>query len=218
MPLDFPQSTEITVFDDPPNESPLSQGGKWFQARGDRDPMRVVGTDATDTTHDGANYSYYGETPLGTSPNPVEVWCCTTGGQLGAALETWRVFLMFGPASPGGLLPGNGYLMWFGGGLAKSLVLNRYDAWNFGPNVEGGLPGSAYPEKIGMRITNGTVEGWVQITGVWSQILTLTDSTYRGTFYGGIGVEDPTGGGLAIPCFGGALVLWLPSFLRRQGG
>ena len=66
-----------------------------------------------------------------------------------------------------------------------------------------GGAGIGYPSKIGMRITGGVIEVWYANGGAWTNPFTVTDGTYRGNFYAGIGVEDPTAGGLSFTCFGG---------------
>ena len=145
------------------------------------------------------NYSYWTRDAF--SGDIVEAWMCTSGGQLGAAVETWRIALLLDDPAQF-----QGYLGYFGGGITKEIVIRQYDDVGT-QNViaQGALPGGAYPEMIGLRINGDAVEFWAMITGTWALYLTVNDTTYRGAFYLVIGTEDPTGGGLSISCFGGGV-------------
>ena len=58
--------------------------------------------------------------------------------------------------------------------------------------------------KPGKSFVDGdNIEGWARYAGVWALQCSVVDTTYRGNFYLGIGIEDPTAGGLSLPCFGG---------------
>src|SRR5262245_17342904 len=115
-------SPTLSTFDGP-DETPLSEGGKWAQTTPERDPMRLFQGDATDSVHGEPNYSHWVadvvQIPLGFRG---EVFGCTAGGQLGAALETWRVFL-FNQVG----VNFYGYLVYVGGGIGKEFRIRRYD-------------------------------------------------------------------------------------------
>ena len=90
MPVGFPATAEITTFDNPLNENPLSQGGTFSALGNGAPPLKYQGGSAVHSVENPVNYSYYTAAAFRT-PAIVEVWACTEGGQLGAALETWRV-------------------------------------------------------------------------------------------------------------------------------
>lgn len=208
--------TNVLSLFDPPAENPLSEAGAWAQTSTDRAPMRKTAIgDATDSSHGDPNYSHWVREKFyaGIDGPPTDAWGCLSGGQLGAALETWRVAL-WSRIAPSV----QGYLVFFGGGLSKDLILRRYDGGFASFTAIGGVNlGGAYPSMMGVRINGPDVEAWYRTTGDWTFGFAVADSTYRGWFNAGIGVEDPTGGGLAFPCFGAGtendpeFLLWMPS-------
>lgn len=193
---EFPQTAELSPLD-PPAENPLSEGGAWLQLE-IQPPLQKLSTgDLTDSIHGDTNYSYWARDQFDSS-GLVEVWACIDGGQLGAAIDSWRVLLAH---SVGG--DWDGYLVLLGGGILDDIVIRRYD--NGVPtgliSVSGGSP-----RKIGMRINGPVIEAWsAPLVGAWSLITSVTDTTYRGQFYAGFGIEDPTGGGVTISCVGGGV-------------
>jgi hypothetical protein len=195
MALPFPATSQLSDFLDP-SENPLYENGNWAQLAPSSPPMAKAGGSAGDSIHNGPNYSYWTRSVYYT-PSIVEVWACTSGGQLGAALETWRValFTTLGDER-------NGYLVYFGGAITKAFVIRRYDNGAFTELI--GV-GNAYPQKLGMRINGDNIEAWGEYGGVWSLQCSIVDTTYRGAFFLTIGIEDPTAGGLGMPCFGGGL-------------
>lgn len=187
----------LTTFEGP-DEGPLSEGGNWQRTIIARPPLRRLSNSATDSSHGDANYSNW-VTPYSTDPSGIlDAFGCTTGGQLGTALETWRVALW---SVLGASL--TGYLAYFGGGISKGYVLRNYSGGlaSFTDIAASGATLS-YPEQIGIRINGTEVECWGMDAGVWSLKCSATDTDYRGQFYSGLGIEDPTGGGLAFTCFG----------------
>jgi len=197
----FPSTGILTLFP-PPAENPLYESGRWAQLNLDRPPMQKIATGpttgaATDSEHGNPNYSYWAQETFSTDSGPVEVWACTAGGQLGAALETWRVFLAITLGDRW-----SGYLAYYGGGIGKGFAIRRYDDGNAGFFGIAGS-GGGYPDKLGLRINGGEVECWAEFGGVWAMQCSASDGAYRGNFYLGIGIEDPTAGGLSFPCFGG---------------
>ncbi len=193
---EFPLTGLLSDFEDPA-ENPLSESGAWALLTPDRAPMRKAGGEATDSAHGNPNYSVWVRDVF-TSANGVEVWACLSGGQLGSALETWRVALWRAPYEAL-----EGYLIYYGGGIGKGFTIRRHDGPTIDDRVDIVASGGGYPERLGLRIDGDNIEGWARYAGVWSLQCTVVDTTYRGNFYLGIGIEDPTGGGLSMPCFGG---------------
>ena len=190
----FPVVSVLSYFEGPA-ENPLSEGGHWQQTTPERAPMKKeVGT-VTDSSHGDPNYSHWTPQRFNDQDGIVDVFACTNGGQLGAAVETWRVALW----SEVGVNV-SGYLLYYGGGISKGFVLRRYAGGilNF-TEIVGNV--ADYPEAIGIRRYGDTLEGWGMFGGVWLLQVSTTDSNYHGNFWAGISIEDPTGGGLGMPCF-----------------
>ena len=203
---------------DPPAENPLYEGGNWAQTF-NQPPLQkvlVFGGDAvaTDSAHGAVNYSHWTQDQFRRGDVPIEAFACTEGGQLGAALETWRVALWntVTQETPEGHVGSvTGYLVYFGGAIGKGFAIRRYDTTGFTQIGASGAVG--FPEMIGIRIIGAVIEAWGMYGGVWSLMATATDSNHQGWFYPGIGIEDPTGGGLSIPCFGAGIESD-PEFIR----
>lgn len=194
---DFPTSKQLSEFECPP-ENPLYEGGHWAQTSPNFYPMQKISSGgdcvASDSVHDGPNYSHWAPERFTSDNGYVEAWICASGGQLGASLETWRVALW---SQVGANF--SGYLVYFGGGLSKGTVTRRYTNGSF-IDIAGG--GGGYPSVLGIAIRgtppNQYIEAWND--GVLES--SVLDNNYSGFFWAGISVEDPTGGGLSIPCFG----------------
>lgn len=194
-------TTPLLSLFEPPAEDPLSEEGKWAQTVAERPPMRKVVTfgligAATDSSHGDPNYSHWTRETFSSESGHVEAWACTEGGQLGAALETWRVALW---TELGANL--TGYLVYYGGGIGKGYAIRNYDGGvaSF-TGIAGG--GGGFPQRLGIAINGDQIEAWGMYGGVWTLTATGTDTAHRGRFYAGIAIEDPTGGGLSMPCFG----------------
>lgn len=215
-------------------ENPLSIYGKWHGPIGQGSPTAVKpqeqqglhyhgGNPALNSSYDGnahssvefaVNYSYWAQEVF--LSDDVEVWACTDGGQLGAALETWRVFAF------NDLYFMKGYLVYFGGGIDKNLTLRWYDpsASSRGFLDIGGIPFGGYPTNIGLRINGSQVEAWDSHDdgATWVKEIDVTHTGTRGGgWYIGIGTEEQGGTTeLGIGCFGGGiprrtqLFRWLP--------
>jgi hypothetical protein len=188
--MPFPVTDGLSLFLGPA-ENPLSENGRWAQLSPLAPPLKKNVGSADDSVHNGPNYSYW--TAPFPSANIVEVWGCTGGGQLGAALETWRVALWLEAQF-------TGYLAYYGGAIGKSFVIRRYTDGSWVDLVVGG---GGYPQRLGLRIDGNNVECWGYNAGAWSLKCSIADTTHRGSFYPSLGIEDPTGGGLAFSCFGG---------------
>ena len=187
----FPETGLLSEFD-PPAENPLSESGNWGQFFQNPPMQKNASNEAGQTVVGPVNYSFW--TPQ-MFTGDAEVWACISGGQLGAALESWRVALW----TTAGVK--QGYLALYGGAIGKFFELRRYtDDLNF---TSLAVSGGGYPDRLGLRINGTAVEVWAAYGGVWALQLSFTDTTYRGGFYLSIGTEDPTGGGLSISCFGG---------------
>lgn len=204
----FPSTALLSEFDCVTSpENPLYEDGAWIRTTGDRPPMQKIGIPpncaATDSEHGNPNYSSWGRATYlaDLDENIVEVWGCIEGGQLGAALETWRVFAFLEGVEP------TGYLLYEGGGIGKALVLRRYTG-GITSFIDIGGSSIVYPPGIGLRINGTQIEAWYS-TGDpldpndWALSHSVTDPTHRGNFRIGIAVEDPTAGGLGFSCFGG---------------
>lgn len=195
----------LDEFDCPP-ENPLSEDGRWQQTTPERPPLKKVTVSlgvcgATDSENNPApNYSHWAQETFDSEKGVVEVWGCTTGGQLGVALETWRVALW---SSVGSV---TGYLLFYGGAISKGFKIRQYDG-NLASFTE--IASSAavgYPERIGLKINGADIEGWGMYAGVWTLMCSAPGNTaYRGKFYLGLGIEDPTGGDLGFACLGGGV-------------
>lgn len=196
----FPETPELTEFVGA-DENPLSDGGNWAGGIDNAAPLKLISNTATDSAHGAPNYSYWTRNAFRTSDrSAVEVWGCTVGGQLGAALETWRVALWLDDPALA-----IGYLGYMGGGIGKEFAIRRYD---------GGLTNftdlassfGVYMEKLGLAINGDAVELWWYGSGTWNLALSVDDPNHRGQFYLSLGIEDPTGGGLGFVCMGGGTV------------
>lgn len=205
-----PSTGLLSEFLDPP-ENPLREGGKWLPVFPNGVPgttvtdMRKEGGQATDLPHGAVlnnhiAYSYY---TLQQFEGDAEVWGFPVGGQLGAALETWRLF-MFET-----LDPPTGYLVYIGGGIGKDTTLRIYDGNSF---TGLGSEAHVYTNALMLRTNGPYVEVWANDTdqtfddpSKWYLRIQATDGTYRGPFYIGMGIEDPTGGGLGWDAIGGGI-------------
>jgi len=183
-----------------PAENPLYMEGAWGATWGGHPPLRKEVGYVSLTTEFTPNKSTLFREAFRADPGEgtVEVWACTDGGQLGAALESWRVTAYPDPAN---LV---GYELIFGGGIGKGYFLRRYD----GGGSFTGLAevGDGYPQMIGMRITPVGVEAWGYDGATWTQKLTSGDTGHRGAFYLGLALEEQGGiNELSISCFGGGV-------------
>lgn len=208
----------LSLFKYPP-EDPLREGGKWAMAigtvrSGDNLDMRKYQDHpgmpnelghASDQSH-GAHLSG----PIGRSfytrqrfTGDVEVWGIPYGGQLGAALETWRLFIWSNP-----IWNPTGYLVYVGGGLSKDTVIRRYDGLDDYTSIASSPAG--YASAMMLRINGDDVEAWRVDNGDdpdnpanWYMACSVTDTTYRGPYYVGMAIEDPSAGGLSFTAIGG---------------
>jgi hypothetical protein len=194
----FPQTGFLTPLD-PPAENPLSEDGAWLQFN-TQPPLQKLVTGGngylTDSEHGETNYSYWTRRQFSSS-GLLELWACITGGQLGAAVESWRVVLATSVGDSW-----NGYLVLFGGGIFSGYTIRRYSGGDF-TNIGGASAG--FPDKLGIRIDGNDIQAWGEYGGVWSLEASVSDTTHRGMFYLALGIEDPTGGGLSISCVGGGI-------------
>jgi hypothetical protein len=154
--------------------------------------------------HGFPNFSHWTPETFNSGAGRAEVWACVSGGQLGAAVETWRVALWLTVG-----VNVTGYSCFYGGGITKFYALRKYTGGiTTFSNLCVGAGG--YPNGLGLRINGSEVEVWgaygdpLDPTS-WTLICSSTDTTYRGRFYAGRGIEDPTAGGLGIGCFGAGI-------------
>lgn len=214
----FPSTGQLTEFRRPAvttidggqwYESPLSEDGDWTASHPDQPPMLKRGASSDPVGTPGAasvtgefvvNYSHW---TRNLAFGDAEVWACTSGGQLGAALETWRVALW---TQTGGNL--TGYLLYYGGGIGKGFGLRKY-----GNNSFLGIGGAngGYPQRIGLKIVQETqdIQMWAMYSDVWTLMGTQDHAieptiSLPGPYYMGIGMEEQGGTlELGIDCFGG---------------
>lgn len=210
----MPQTGFLSTFDDPP-EDPLREGTRWLPPfLGDKNTgailldMRKEGGTATDKHHDAQldgflAYSYWTQQQF--EGDNVEVWGMPVGGQLGAALETWRLFMWQQ------LDPPVGYLVYIGGALSKETRIRKYNGGAFSFEGLGGS-GESYCDGLMLRINGQRIEVWayngagdIFDDANWHLRCFSIDTSYRGPFYIGMGVEDPTTGGLGWTAFGGGI-------------
>lgn len=193
---EFPATSLLTEFAGSP-ENPLSEGGKW--AEYGRFPLQKMGPGSvTPTMEFFVNGMYW---TVSAFRSPCEVFACVGGGGLGAANESWRVCLWKDDPTAG-----VGYMAAFGGGIGEDYFMRRYDG---GFNNFVGIAGvdTTNPEKIGLRITNTDVEEWAYFSGDWHLLLTVPDTTYRGTFFAAIEMEEQGSvGNVSMGCFGGGVI------------
>lgn len=188
-------------------EDPLDEGGHWLRAGTDiweLDMRKTVNTLAGDQSHPTSLSGHIAGSywTAGRFYDDCEVWGIPVGGQLGAALETWRLFIFETPwTAP------SGYLVYVGGGLSKDTVIRRYDAGDF-TNLVSSTAG--YASALELRINGDDVECWAcdfghspGVPSNWYLRCSVTDTTYRGPFYVGMAIEDPSNGGLAWKGIGG---------------
>lgn len=181
-----------------PDENPLSDGGRWSSFY-INPPLKVLDTGGA--IHGSAefivNRSLYVEKAF--KGNLIEVYACTPGTGLGAALESQRVGLWVDPDNA------IGYEIIWGGGISETYFFRRYDAAGFSPIGSAPIT-DAHPDKLGLRITPTEVQAWGYYSGVWTLVSTAADMNYRGTFYAALGTEEQ--GGLeevSFSCFNGGI-------------
>jgi hypothetical protein len=210
MAIPFPSTGYISTFDGP-DENPLSENGAW-RGLDAHAPMQKLGPHNITNTTATINYStYVAQAFYASGTNIIEIWACTVGGQLGAALETWRVYLF--QNIQGAYY---GYMFRYGGAIGKSFELRVYTGGGTsGTNIA--QVGGGYPDRLGLRINGAVIEGWAMYGGVWQLMCSATNTAYRGYFYGGCGTEEEfVIGSLGINCFGGGVVhftqfyRWMP--------
>jgi len=195
------------------DENPLSEGGTWSQTTPARGALKRASNHATYAGSDPTSYSHYNVEQLSTAGGSAEAWGCSSGGQLGAALETWRLGLWSTVGS--GV---QGYQLYFGGALSKDFVLRRYDGGITNFTQIGPGQNSDYPVKMGLVVRDdGDIEAWATFTATpttWELQITTNDTTYPGPFYAGLGIEENDS--LYWTCFGASIeVTWMPEFIRR---
>jgi len=187
------------------NEDPLSDGGNWGQASTARPPLKRQSNSATDSDHGEPNYSYY-TTPL-PDGKPQGIYACSTGGQLGVAVETWRIALY---NSVGASI--SGYHFMYGGGIGKGYFLWAVHGSASFSTID--TSSGPYPQKMGIIVNGSSIEGWSYNSGIWTLRCSAIDGAYSGPMYPVLGIEDPTGGGLGFVCFG-LLKTFVPQIYRR---
>jgi len=192
---DFPTTSLLSEFVGP-DENPLYENGAWAQYA-DRFPLQRFNNGAIVTEEFAVNGMYWTrDTYIGLA----EVWACTSGGGLGAALETWRVALW--QDDPDSKI---GYLTYYGGGIGEEYVIRRYDGGGSFTGIAS--LDTAGPSKIGMRLTPTHVECWAYFSGQWNFIVSAADATYRGTFFAAVEMEEQGGiGNLGMGCFGAGVI------------
>ena len=107
---------------------------------------------------------------------------------------------------------GAGYLMYIGGGLSKTTVIRRYAADGSFTVIASG--GGSYSTGILLQTKGDVVEAWGINSGVWTLRCSANDPTFRGPFYIGMAIEDPTNGGLGFTAFGGGVTSSRPQIYR----
>jgi hypothetical protein len=196
----FPVTGLITTFPGP-SENPLSMGGTWTQLTGARPPLQKVGASVTNSQAALCYSVYTQDVFYATGDNIIEVWGCSSGGQLGAALETWRVALWQAP-----YYLSRGYRCYYGGGIGKGFSIARIDDPT-GPANGIASAGGGYPTNLGMRIDGAAIQCWASYdNGVtYALMCEGNETTYRGNFYLGLGIEEDAIGDLGFTCFGGGI-------------
>jgi len=214
MSIIFPvEDVIVGTFDNPPTENPLSQGGLWARASS-QPPLMAVGGAAHDSINGDANYSYYTDLPM-VDQEYMEAWGCAGGGSLGAAVDTHRVFLWQNVD----VMNPRGYLMYFGGGIGEAYVIRRYNGGGITDNENIAASGGTAGNRYGLAIRGDTIEAWARHAGTWVLEVSVVDTTFRGgTWYGGLGCEDPTNGGVFWTCFGAGIDEDMSQIYRRVPG
>lgn len=182
----------------PSGENPLSDGGRWSND-GDRPPLmvRVGGGSIHGTVEFAVNGSLYVEKVF--RGDIIEVYACTPGTGLGAALESQRVALWTNPDAR------TGYSIGWGGGIGEEFFLRRYDSNAF-VGIGGAHTRDDHPDLLGLRITPTEVQAWGNYLGVWEQVVTAADTTHRGTFWAALETEEQGGiEEVGFSCFGGGI-------------
>lgn len=89
--------------------------------------------------------------------------------------------------------PGSGYkLLWYPGPSSNQVLFFRFDN---DAGTQLGSPTTATlvaGDSVGLEAIGDTITGYQKTGGVWSQILSRTDSTYNRAGYIGCGVHDTT--------------------------
>lgn len=212
-----PRTTGYISLFEPPEEDPLREDGAWAMAFGvtpsgnDLDMRKYQEIPGSGLGH--ATNQHHGTTlsgPIGRSfwtrerfSGDCEVWGIPYGGQLGAALETWRLFLWADP-----ITAPKGYLVYIGGGIGKDTVIRRYDGGGASDYTVLASDSRGYATGLCLVINGDDVEAWGS-TGSpsnpanWVMRCSATDTTYRDDLYLGMAIEDPTNGGLSFTAIGG---------------
>lgn len=186
-----------------PDEDPLSMDGR-FGPLGFR-PLQLqrFNNTATSQPHPTVIDGYIAAsrwTPETFTGN-VEVWACTDGGQLGAALESWRIDLWNAPLNL------QGYSFLYGGGISKGYFLRYYSGGGVSNFTNLASSAGGFPDIMMMRLTPTNVEGWASFDNGanWSLMVSVADANFRTNLHMSLQVEDPTNGGLYFSCFGGGV-------------
>jgi len=207
---DIRLSEQLSTFADS-TKHPISEGGAWQQST-PQSPLKKTGGVATDSSHGLTNYSEWIANTYTTDDGILEVWGIPGGGGLGAAVESHRLTL-WTPGAAG--RSASGYLTYFGGGIGSDYVIRRYDSFVF-TNIA--ISGTAAPAAMMLRIDGDLIQTWRATDGTfqtWEKMVEVSDTTYRGEFYVGLGIEDPTAGGLSWLAFGGGKKTFIPQIYRR---
>lgn len=197
-----------------PYENPISHGGAWSNIdtrwNGLRSDLHVIRA---------ANFSWSMWTagPFSGS-EPIEVWGETTGGQLGAAGEGWRLGI-FEASSVGGSNQADGYQFGWFTALGSTTIHRRYDNGNATDIGAEDINISVWNSLMLVRRDPSGYFGYYVSSddgATWTLSAHATDLTYTGSFYIAVCAEDPTDGGVGWSAFGGGgPSAFVPQIYRR---
>ena len=178
------------------NETPLSGGGNWSLTDSvyeGGNAMVLLNNKATQTGGTSRDDSYWVSQFVPSSGQEVEVWGRPADGGAGGLwwmLDLWKV--------AGGANTVSGYRFLNDAGIGQQFYMLRID--NGSQNVtQGGAGGFANADADNyimlLRRNGGDVEGWFSSDNAanFSLVASITDSTYTGAFYVGLGIRDVSG-------------------------
>lgn len=197
-----------------PDESPLSDGGKWSQTDSGIGPALVLHNHGATHVSPGVTGSSYWN--VFTTDGDMEVWGVGTGG--GAPGIAWALDMV---TQPGGGSTADGYrfrMEQSTGGTAS--VLYRFTNAGFTQLASSSGWGSGGMMLI--RRVGNNIECWDSTDGgsTWTNDITVTDTTYMTGMYVGCGIRDNSGSQLLdwTSIGGGAPVTFVPQIYRRVTG
>lgn len=166
----FPTSALIDSFDRA-NEGPPPTGwNSWWGGN------LVVSSNQLACNSTGEGTAYWTTSMPGAD---VDAWVEVP--TIGVSGSSFNVYARLDPAASGGA--GQGYFAHFKflSGSGDDLYIYRLDGGSVTPIDSDTTQNPSNGDAFGIRCQGSTIEGWVRLSGTWTQFASGTDSTYAGT-------------------------------------